>query len=349
MRSTENYHEMAGATVKSLSDVLSEEMIEYLISNKEAYFKSQQRDEEDLTDEQKRNIALEIFNQSKALFLSRFGKQLKEEHLKYFETFTEDENEGYDLQFYIQNLRRYFSKTKRKTDIKNRRYGALNKLICDDSYFSETEMMRRNPLLYEQLVGQYMSEEEKKKRDNIDTANITLIGVLMEGIDREATREKKREQREYEDSVMEEEDEEDDQEMKEEEDEEKVDKVTKWGEFEPTPSGFRPKTPELKDVYINSTERKILKDEFYSIMYQNFIDGKDADFDYASIDNNEEYDNIELKNCDAEEKYFDSESPEEAPNETTKTDDSEDELDVFMHRLGQHHTLKDLAADMDNL
>lgn len=173
--------------------VIADQMIDYLINRQDVFFKSQQRNESDLTAHEKANIANSILQKSKSNFLARFGKQIQEQHLSYFENYMEDEDEGYDLKFYIQNLKRYFSK-KRTTDIKNRRYGALNKLVKDDDYFTETEMMKRNPLLYDQLVGQYMTQEEKNKRDNINTQNITFVNILLEGIDRDTTRQKQKEQ-----------------------------------------------------------------------------------------------------------------------------------------------------------
>lgn len=48
---------------------------------------------------------------------------------------------------------------------KNRRYQAMLELLKGD-YFSDNEMRNREPLLWEQLVGQYLSEEEKFYYDN---------------------------------------------------------------------------------------------------------------------------------------------------------------------------------------
>lgn len=52
-----------------------------------------------------------------------------------------------------------------QVQIKNRRFEALKKLITEGSYFSEEEMRKRNPLLYEQLIGQFLTEEEKHDRE----------------------------------------------------------------------------------------------------------------------------------------------------------------------------------------
>ena len=54
----------------------------------------------------------------------------------------------------------------------------------------------------------------------------------------------------------------------------------------------------------------------------------------STVDDNEDYDNVELRNQDEEERYFDSESPETIdPNKTAKEDESEDELDAYMKTL----------------
>lgn len=49
----------------------------------------------------------------------------------------------------------------------------MNQLIKEGSYFSESEMKSRNPLLYEHLIGQYLTPEEREDMDRVDTSNIT--------------------------------------------------------------------------------------------------------------------------------------------------------------------------------
>lgn len=55
----------------------------------------------------------------------------------------------------------------------------------------------------------------------------------------------------------------------------------------------------------------------------------------STVDDNEAYDNVELRNQDEEEKYFDSEAPEIVlpRNECNDQNESEDELDVYMRTL----------------
>lgn len=52
------------------------------------------------------------------------------------------------------------------------------------------------------------------------------------------------------------------------------------------------------------------------------------------VDNNEAYDNVDLRTQDEEEKYFDSESPETIiPENSIVQSESEDELDIYMRSL----------------
>lgn len=52
----------------------------------------------------------------------------------------------------------------------------------------------------------------------------------------------------------------------------------------------------------------------------------------STVDDNETYDNVELRNQDEEEKYFDSEAPETVLP-CNDQNESEDELDIYMRSL----------------
>lgn len=57
-------------------------------------------------------------------------------------------------------------------------------------------------------------------------------------------------------------------------------------------------------------------------------------FGFSTVDDNETYDNVELRNQDEEENYFDSESPEIVlEQENIDATESEDELDAYMKTL----------------
>ena len=312
-----------------------EDLLNHVAKSK-AIFKSQQKDDPDLTLEEKLSIARNVLGKSCCLFLSKFGHYMKEEHLKYFE---KSKEEDYEVAHHINRLQRFFNNSTRQTDVRNRRYQALKTLVERGEYFNETEMMKRNPLLYDHLVGQYMTEEQKKRRDNIDTKNITFVNLLMESIDRDIVKEKQRLQEEEEDNVLEE------TESDEEEDEnclsERLNEIienTHWGRLsEPENKAQHQNVARQgskNPCSISTAEKQILKQEFVSNMYQNFLEGKDLDFDYSTVDNNEAYDNIDIRSQDEEDKYFDSESPEVLdPSEDTNEIQTEDELDIYMKSL----------------
>ncbi|XP_076226548.1 coiled-coil domain-containing protein 97-like [Nomia melanderi] len=327
---------------------LREELLNY-VANSKAIFKSQQKDDPDLSFEEKLTIASNVLRKSNCLFLSKFGHYMKEEHLKYFE---KSKDQDYEVAYHVNRLHRYFNNSTRHTDVRNRRYQALKSLIKQGEYFSESEMMKRNPLLYEHLIGQYMTEKQKQKRDNIDTKNITFVNLLMENIERDALKEKQKLQEEEEQNIIEETD------SEEEEDETFIPKHLSNSEIEISSWG---RIPVLKDQIdhqnkakslckrsynISKTEKQILKQEFVTNMYQCFLDGKDSDFDYSAIDENEAYDNIDLRTQDEEEKYFDSESPETiGPTENTNEVESEDELDIYMKSLKEPVTTSTVSLD----
>nr|XP_023969955.1 coiled-coil domain-containing protein 97-like [Chrysemys picta bellii] len=67
------------------------------------------------------------------------------------------------------------------------------------------------------------------------------------------------------------------------------------------------------DAWVPDTEEKaFLREEFTSRMHQRFLDGKDGDFDYSEVDENPEFDNLDIVSRDEEERYFDGEESEEA-------------------------------------
>ncbi|XP_018573017.1 coiled-coil domain-containing protein 97 [Anoplophora glabripennis] len=321
-------------------------IISFLTHNESICFKSQQKWEADLTVKEKSDIALNIFDNSKLNFLMRFGKYLKREHLEYFEQFTqnyEPDNEEIDL--VLKDLYRNVSESAHHVDVKNRRYAALLQMIAEDSYFSEIEMMKRNPLLYEQLVGQYLTVQEKKERDKYKMdEEVTFVKILMEGIERDNAEIVRKNEEEKEDNQMEEEDDTSDEDSARSLS--PVPSTSRWGEFEEDKT-HRPK-PKSKAPAITAQERLLLKQEFITTMYQNFLDGKDEDFNYDTVDNNSSFDNINEIDHDEEDKYFASEDPEVIDTKD-KDESSEDELDIYMSALNQHPAVTQLAQDLKNL
>lgn len=327
-----------------------------LALNDKVIFKSQQRGEEDLNADEKRQIAQDIFNNSKMNFINRFGKHFTLEELEYLQQYETESGEGYEIKLLLRPLIEHARNL--RLERKNRRYEALKQLIDENSYFSEVEMMKRNPLLYEQLVGQYLSLDERKERDGFHTEATSFVSILMEGIERDNADVKKKTQQENEDNAMEEEDDDSDDDNPAAETtstafEDAKPSTSKWGEFhdskidEPIRRYASYQTPQK---FITKDERELLKNEFVTLMHRSFLDGKDEEFDYDSVDNNETYDNIDIIDHDKEDKYFDDEEPEYVDmNEQRPAESSEDELDIYMNALNQHPAVCQLSQDLKRL
>lgn len=268
-------------------DTLEEEILNH-VANSKAIFKSQQKGEPELTYEEKHAIAKNLLEKNHCLFLSKFGHYLKVEHLEYF-----SKSEDYETVYHINRLQRYFNNSTRHIDVRNKRYEALKALIEKGEYFSECEMMKRNPLLYEHLVGQYLTEEEKKTRDAIDT-RANYIDILMETIERDKLQKHLESQKEEENEVQEENDSDDDDE--DEDDNSRDISQTNfnkqinshWGEnlnkIIEKDKGKNKKLSSSKVQHkISNQEIQLLRQEFVTNMYESFLDGKDRDFDYRYI------------------------------------------------------------------
>lgn len=255
------------------------EILEHLVNSK-ASFKSQQKNDPELSGDEKKIIALELLRRSQSLFLAKFGKYLKKEHLNYFLHNKPD----YETTYHLNQLKRYFDAGARQIDVKNRRYQALKIMVEKGEYFSETEMMKRDPLSYENHIGRFLTEEQKKKRDNIDTTSITFVNLLLESIDRDRLRSVRKAQQEAENEVHEENDSDDDSDEPKNEDEDSNQDKTHWGEAmqseEPYDREERDSRVKVFCENVPPEERQILREEFVTHMYASFLDGKDAEFDY---------------------------------------------------------------------
>ena len=73
-------------------------------------------------------------------------------------------------------------------------------------------MRQRCPLLYEQYIGQYLTDEEKLEQDEkLMKDEVKMSSFIFQQIDRDWLREKEMEEREMEECVEEEEDDDDDE------------------------------------------------------------------------------------------------------------------------------------------
>uniref|UniRef100_A0A3Q2XK56 Coiled-coil domain containing 97 n=1 Tax=Hippocampus comes TaxID=109280 RepID=A0A3Q2XK56_HIPCM len=247
--------------------------------------KSQQIGDAELTTEERTKELLHQYRSKPLVFLERYHKCLKPEHLSAFSHVSADPRAGH----YSEVIQRQAAATTHKTRVRNQRYAALRALQKEGLYFSEEQMRTREPLLYEQYIGQYLTDDEVLERSQesmLEGAAGGLSHLLLNSYQERLIQCRLQEEQDREEGAREEEEE-------EEEEEDEVQENT----WEPT-----------------SEEKALLREEFISQMHQRFLDGKDTDFNYSEVDENPDYDNLDIVNRDAEEKYFD-EDDEEADDE----------------------------------
>lgn len=254
--------------------------------------KSQQRGEPDLTERELCEDLHTILCQKPGSFLMRFGKYLNESDLKFFERMsTGDYEVGFRVKELQQNLQRT-SRARLKT-IKNRRYVHLEQLMCGSDYFSDEEMQQRDPLLFEYYIGQFLSEEEKLQIGE-NKSEMKLSEMILKNIDVDQRTRLLMEQRSREQDQLEESDSSSDEDIAD---------TTGSGSvtFAPMKLSLKPETAVR--------EKLMLRREFLSVMQTSFLEGRDKDFDYPKVDQNEQYDSLEMRGRDIEDSYFDAEEP----------------------------------------
>lgn len=246
------------------------------IIEKGTVVKSQQRDEKDLTQEEKIGFLRETFKKNKSSFLFRFGRYLSISDLQNFE----DDNENSDCKYYINKLKEELNPKIIEARVKNRRFNYLKRTLRNTSYFSDEEMKYRCPLLYQQYIEQYKTEEDLLKEKEKDLAQNTLSQFLLGTVDKkiyEARCRIEEEQLEEFDSA-------------DESDED--DKIVEFDKY------MNKDTAKLPDE-----EKERFRCEFVSLMEERFLSGEDKDFDYEKVDKCEQYDDI--YDQDIEDSYFD--------------------------------------------
>lgn len=287
-------------------------MINHLVQNPDVLVKSQQRNEPDLTNDEKQLFLLEFLDSKlNSLFLARFGKYLQADHLQYFETKTyADPDEQFCVTFHCNEILNLFAK--QPQIVRNRRFRALSQMMeSNDTHFSELELMRREPVLYEEYVGKHLSEEERRARDQSEGSS--FLNALLKGIELNEIRDRK-EQMEVATSKQEggptssSDDESSDEKYGESEFKSNGNNSL-WGEFEEIPK--ETKKIRKSRPMVTDEDRDLMKQEFMDIVYRKFIAGDDEDFDYSAVDNNMDLDDLDVRAQDEEDKYFDKSDSDE--------------------------------------
>ncbi|KAM4696564.1 coiled-coil domain-containing protein 97 isoform 2-T2 [Rhinophrynus dorsalis] len=262
------------------------------ITSSRVPIRSQQQGEPEFSEEQKMSILLELYKSKPLIFLERFRKVLREEHLGCFSHLHGD----YTADFYCKEIRKTSLKRVDHTRVRNKRYAALQQLITAGEYFSDEQMRERDPLMYEHYVGQYQSEEEIMSQNSKDLSQAaSLSDVLLNSCQEQALQRRLDIQRELEDNCKEE-DEDEEEESELQSDEERA---------------------------VDSEEKALMREEFVSRMHQRFLDGKDHDFDYSEVDDNPDFDNLDIITHDEEERYFDDDDDDDDEEEEEEMEDKE--------------------------
>ncbi|XP_075927666.1 coiled-coil domain-containing protein 97 isoform X2 [Petromyzon marinus] len=257
--------------------------------------KSQQRGDPDLSAEDKVTLLRELWAEQPARFLERYHEALSVRDLGCFEHVTEED--AYLVNFYLEAVRKR-TEQRAGTAIRNKRFAALRELVNAGEYFSEECMRARDPLLYEQCIGRFLSEEEVLARRSIATGTPeSLADVLIDVHQEVELRRRLQQQQDAEDDMEEEEEDSDDENDMDQREARPNQGLPHWGSCG--------RSPSREEGAVSLEERALLKEEFVSRMYRRFLDGHDQDFDYSSVDDNADYDNLDIVEQDEEDRYFD--------------------------------------------
>uniref|UniRef100_A0A8B9RK35 CCD97-like C-terminal domain-containing protein n=1 Tax=Astyanax mexicanus TaxID=7994 RepID=A0A8B9RK35_ASTMX len=212
--------------------------------------KSQQLGEPDLSVEEKKKVLLEQYETKPLVFLERYHAHMQPEHLEAFSHLSSDCR----AQYYCTEVQKRASCSSNRTRVRNHRYAALRALQKEGQYFSEEQMRFREPLLYEQYIGQYLSDEEILQRSEqaMQQGPACLSDLLISSYQEKQLQNRLQEEQ--------------DREQCAEEEEEEENNASRQAEWEPS-----------------AEEKAMLREEFLSQMHQRFLDGKDRDFNYRLV------------------------------------------------------------------
>ncbi|CAG8665068.1 12443_t:CDS:2, partial [Racocetra persica] len=327
-----------------------EEILKYVKENlSKIHFKTLRANEVEQSDDEKLRIMRQTLNDP-ALFLSKWGKFLEKEQLMLFDRLRDD----YEVNWHLNNLQsktssystlaasRNINPTARHNkQILNRRYRYLITKLDDTSYFSDEAMERREPLLYEDYVGQYTSQEERYPpfADNVD-----LVDRILYDIDQNYIHDRLEHERRIRNEQFEEEDDDfeelslgidNDTKIVKDIDKPSVQNgnYMNTGNDQSSAAMMIDSSPRNDSISINETndmegqqnstrasvdqrmqisdeEREQLRADLVDIMRERFFAGNDPDFDYDAVDFNEEYDDLNVEEQEIHDKYFDNEDPD---------------------------------------
>ncbi|KAI3840078.1 hypothetical protein MKX03_017279 [Papaver bracteatum] len=299
-----------------------EDITQRLSSLDNLYFPRSVQDTSSITNpSERKSILFNLLSRDTAVFLERYGTELRSEELDEFDVLKED----YEINWHLSNLRKVLSPTAedskcRSITVKNRRRAYLDKLINDGTYFSEDSMREREPYLHHEYLGKYqdlfgrsMARPGEKWSDTLmrryeETILVTKIRGEQQrlGVDEKEWVGGDVKQQEEEEEEEEEDEDEDDKEPAKENDNPGASEVV--ADMEPANSDQGSGMDIEEREALSVAEMEDQMEQFTHIMQQKFLTGEDSQhLDYSKIDNDEALDEHWFReaNHDAEEKYFD--------------------------------------------
>uniref|UniRef100_A0A0R3WLL8 DUF2052 domain-containing protein n=1 Tax=Hydatigena taeniaeformis TaxID=6205 RepID=A0A0R3WLL8_HYDTA len=285
-------------------------MLKRLAEQEGPHFGHQTRDETSFSAEEKARLAADLLRRNPGEFLARYYRFLCwPEDAECFRDLWDD----YTVRHYLKEVVGIPSpstptdantmkaecealRRKRKLRVKNRRlvyfwlafsFEALRRMEAEakadptEGFFSYEQMRERAPELWEHMIGRYLSDTDRRALlgHQYESFSGMLLSQLLDT-----------EQRPYRRSDNLEEDPDDSEDAESNQD--------RW-------NSQKPRVAE---------EGERSRQEFREMMHSHFLAGLDEDFNYDAIDNDSALDDeMEELAQDAEDVYFDSESPSAAP------------------------------------
>lgn len=273
-------------------------------------FKTLRHGEQDLTREEKLVQMQKTLHDDPALFLSKWGRYLSQRTLTSFRQI----HNNYEVDFYLDSLlysegndqpnpadtnSRHPSRQQKSefyTLVQNRRYEFLKRHLKNSDYFSDESIQLRDPILYDQYIGQHIPAREKKEPFAND---ITLVNRILSNIDRKYVDDHLYKQKIIDEEQMEEEEEDEEEESDDEIFEEPTPAVMtkRKGKDVDMTHASADKEKEGNEEDENDEEeehdmeglmefREEQRLELIRLLEEKFLAGKD-DFDYDQVDYNE--------------------------------------------------------------
>lgn len=278
----------------SISDLHT--MLNNIASTPDIFIQSQQINDPEFTFDQKINILSKLYSEKPAIFLSRYESLITP--LEAVSLFSEKYKLDDDVRFYVDRIMNNTSHDKNIFLTRNRRFLALKRMLKTDNYFSNAEMRKRHPLMYDRMIGRFQNREEytqslhsNEKDGSLQPKN--LSSMLLDMYDSKIIGERKKAEfilEKMTSASMNDEDDPDDdndEELDESEEEESTE-------------------PKLSTAHNKEVSKKFFLDE----MIENFMEGEDEEFyDYKAnqVNIDVEKELIRLQEQDEQDHYFEDE------------------------------------------